>query len=81
MNMFSLAICSTPFSQGLRRLRLSLRHEADGASLCGICTAISELMDSGRADVQYDDLQGHKLDRKMLELVRRYLMSDGPHRK
>jgi endoglucanase len=28
------------------------------------------IVDSGRADVQYEDFHGHKLDRKMLELVR-----------
>jgi endoglucanase len=28
------------------------------------------VMDSGRADVAYEDFQGHKLDRKMLELLR-----------
>lgn len=30
------------------------------------------VLDSERADVQYEDFQGHKLDRKMLELVRRF---------
>ena len=29
-------------------------------------------MDSGRADVEYEDFEGHKLDRKMLDLLRRY---------
>ena len=29
-------------------------------------------MDSGRTDVAYEDFRGHKLDRKMLELLRRY---------
>lgn len=29
------------------------------------------VLDSERADVQYEDFKGHKLDRKMLELVRR----------
>jgi endoglucanase len=28
------------------------------------------ILDSGRADVQYEDYKGHKLDRKMLELLR-----------
>ena len=28
--------------------------------------------DSERADVTYEDYKGHKLDRKMLELLRRY---------
>lgn len=30
------------------------------------------IIDSGRTDVEYEDFEGHKLDRKMLELLRRY---------
>lgn len=30
------------------------------------------ILDSERADVEYEDFEGHKLDRKMLELLRRY---------
>lgn len=30
------------------------------------------LLDSGRADVVYEDFRGHKLDRRMLELLTRY---------
>jgi len=30
------------------------------------------VLDSERADVQYEDFKGHKLDRKMLELLRKY---------
>jgi endoglucanase len=30
------------------------------------------VLDSGRKDVVYEDFQGHKLDRKMLDLLRRY---------
>jgi len=30
------------------------------------------VMDSGRADVDYEDWNGHKLDRKLLELLQRY---------
>jgi endoglucanase len=30
------------------------------------------LLDSQRADVEYEDFRGHKLDRKMLDLLRRY---------
>ena len=30
------------------------------------------ILDSGRADVEYEDFRGHKLDRKMLELLQRY---------
>ena len=30
------------------------------------------VLDSERADVEYEDYRGHKLDRKMLELLQRY---------
>ena len=30
------------------------------------------ILDSGRTDVDYEDYRGHKLDRKMLELLRKY---------
>lgn len=30
------------------------------------------VLDSGRADVEYENFRGHKLDRKMLELLQRY---------
>jgi hypothetical protein len=30
------------------------------------------ILDSGRADVQYEDWQGHKLDRKLLDLLKKY---------
>ncbi len=30
------------------------------------------ILDSGRADVQYEDFEGHKLDRKFLDLLQRY---------
>jgi endoglucanase len=30
------------------------------------------ILDSGREDVDYEDFNGHKLDRKMLDLLRRY---------
>ena len=30
------------------------------------------VLDSERADVQYEPLRGHKLDRRMLELLMRY---------
>lgn len=30
------------------------------------------ILDSGRADVQYEDFEGHKLDRKLLELLQKY---------
>jgi endoglucanase len=28
------------------------------------------ILDSGRPDVEYEELRGHKLDRKMLEMLR-----------
>jgi aryl-phospho-beta-D-glucosidase BglC (GH1 family) len=30
------------------------------------------ILDSGRSDVEYEEFQGHKLDRKMLDLLQRY---------
>jgi endoglucanase len=30
------------------------------------------VLDSGREDVTYEDFKGHKLDRRMLELLKRY---------
>jgi hypothetical protein len=30
------------------------------------------ILDSGRADVSYEDFEGHKLDRKLLDLLQRY---------
>lgn len=30
------------------------------------------ILDSGRSDVEYEDFEGHRLDRRMLELLRRY---------
>ena len=30
------------------------------------------VLDSNRPDVEYEDFRGHKLDRKLLELLQRY---------
>ncbi len=30
------------------------------------------ILDSGRADVRYEDFEGHKLDRQLLDLLQRY---------
>jgi len=30
------------------------------------------ILDSGRADVAYEDFHGHKLDRKLLDLLREF---------
>jgi endoglucanase len=51
---------------------LSLWHEAGwGFALWNLRGSFG-VMDSERADVPYEDYQGHKLDRKMLELLRKY---------
>lgn len=31
------------------------------------------IMDSGRKDVKYEDYKGHKLDRQMLEILKKHL--------
>ena len=51
---------------------LSLWKEAGwGFSLWNLRGSFG-VLDSERADVQYEDFKGHKLDRKMLELLRKY---------
>jgi endoglucanase len=51
---------------------LSLWKEAGwGNSMWNLRGAFG-VLDSERADVQYEDFKGHKLDRKMLELLRKY---------
>ena len=51
---------------------LSLWHDASwGFSMWNLRGDFG-VLDSGRQDVTYEDFKGHKLDRKMLELVRRY---------
>jgi hypothetical protein len=37
-------------------------------------------MDSGRADVEYENWKGRKLDRKMLELLRRHAAKGVVHK-
>ncbi|MEO8735667.1 MAG: cellulase family glycosylhydrolase [Edaphobacter sp.] len=49
---------------------LSLWHEAGWGWAVWNLRGDFGVMDSGRADVAYEDFQGHKLDRKMLELLR-----------
>ena len=31
------------------------------------------ILDSGHADLKYEDFHGHKLDRKMLELLKKFM--------
>ncbi|HZT00238.1 MAG TPA: cellulase family glycosylhydrolase [Terriglobales bacterium] len=51
---------------------LSLWHEAGwGFALWNLRGSFG-VLDSERTDVQYEDFKGHKLDRKMLELLRKY---------
>lgn len=51
---------------------LSLWHEAGwGFALWNLRGAFG-VLDSERADVPYQDYKGHKLDRKMLDLLRKY---------
>jgi endoglucanase len=51
---------------------LSLWKEAGwGFSLWNLRGSFG-VLDSERSDVQYEDYKGHKLDRKMIELLRRY---------
>jgi endoglucanase len=49
---------------------LSLWHEAGWGWAVWNFRGDFGVMDSGRTDVAYEDFQGHKLDRKMLELLR-----------
>src|SRR6478736_5395995 len=37
---------------------------------CGISPAISGILDSRREDVEYEEWHGHKLDRKLLDLLK-----------
>ena len=36
------------------------------------CRGSFGVLDSGRSDVQYEDFEGHKLDRKLLDRLQRY---------
>ena len=46
-----------------------LRESSIGFSLWNFRGAFG-VLDSGRADVAYEDFQGHKLDRKLLDLLK-----------
>lgn len=64
----------TPHNVALSLMEDELRFwkELDcGWALWGLYGGFG-LLDSGRADVDYEDYRGHKLDRKMLELLQRY---------
>lgn len=51
---------------------LSLWKEAGWGNAMWNLRGAFGVLDSERADVQYEDFNGHKLDRKMLELLRKY---------
>lgn len=68
------AFNKTPHDVTLRWMEANLRlwKEKDiGWALWNFRGAFG-ILDSGRADVQYEDFHGHKLDRQMLELLQRY---------
>lgn len=50
---------------------LYFKRQGWGWCLCDM-NGPSGFLDSGRKDVDYEDFNGHKLDRKLLELLRRY---------
>ncbi|MFH1924560.1 MAG: cellulase family glycosylhydrolase [Planctomycetota bacterium] len=64
----------TPHAVALRWMRdfLTLWQEAGwGWALWNLRGSFG-ILDSGRSDVAYEDFHGHKLDRKMLELLREF---------
>jgi endoglucanase len=64
----------TPHDVALRWMKdmLSLWQEVGwGYSMWNLRGAFG-VLDSGREDVEYEDYKGHKLDRKMLELMKEY---------
>ena len=64
----------TPHDVALRWMRdlLSLWKEAGWGQAMWNLKGSFGLFNSGRADVKYEDYKGHKLDRKMLELVKEF---------
>ncbi|MFH0989550.1 MAG: cellulase family glycosylhydrolase [bacterium] len=64
----------TPHDVALRWMRdiLSLWKEAGWGHAMWNLKGQFGVMDSGRKDVVYEEYKGHKLDRKMLELLREY---------
>ena len=64
----------TPHDIALRWLEDNLRIWKEmgiGWAMWGFRGSMS-ILNSGRTDVEYEDYQGLKLDRKMLELLQRY---------
>ena len=64
----------TPHDMSLKMLEANLKllkERGWGWALWNLRGSFGPL-DSSRADVEYEDFRGHKLDRKMLDLLRRY---------
>ena len=66
--------CKTPHHMALALLEdyLSLWKERNIGWALWNLRGGNGVLDSGRDDVQYEDFRGHRLDRKMLELLQRY---------
>ena len=55
----------------MRDLLQVLKHYNIGYALWSFRGSFG-ILDSGRNDVEYEDFRGHKLDRKMLNLLQQY---------
>ena len=64
----------TPHDVVLRWMRdfLTLWHEAGWGWALWNFRGSFGILDSGRSDITYEDFRGHKLDRKMLDLLREF---------
>jgi endoglucanase len=67
----------TPHDVTLRWMRdiLSLWKEAGWGHALWNLKGTFGVLDSERSDVEYEDFKGHKLDRKMLELLKEYIVA------
>ena len=65
----------TPHDVVLRWMRdcLTLWHDAGWGWAVWNLRGSFGVLDSERSDVTYEDFRGHRLDRKMLELLREFL--------
>ena len=66
--------CKSPRKQSLAWMEENLRLMKElnaGWSIWNLRGAFG-IIDSGRTDIAYEDFEGHKLDRELLELLRKY---------